>query len=723
LSASLVFKARADENAARADAKAADLLAANTTIESKRAELEQKNAALDAATQTARANEREATQKTNDVLSLSAIQDLKDLEARADALWPADPENVPKYAAWLADARVLIEGRPGDPAHGIKAKASLAQHAAKLAEIRLLAKPLTAEQIATARRASPSYGAWEKALAELHWMRRMLGDEPWPVEAEVAAALAQEKLPADANGLNNLAWPLIDTDPTKVVYGSEVKGLVLARRAVAAAKESERALFRDTLGWALVRTGRFDEARAEEQRVVQEIQPARKAEYASYLAELEQVIAAWSGETSRARRRGEMSQLAIRVAALERDPDAARQYEFEDGEARWWEAQLSKLVADLRSFTDEKSGGLYSSGVSEKHGWGIVKRAQFAASVDARTLSGAEAKRRWDEAIAAIIASPEYGGRVMTPQLGLLPIGADPDSGLWEFWHVQSGAEPQRGVDEKLILTEEMGIVLVLIPGGTFTLGAQAEDPAKPNYDRAAEANETPYAVQLDAYFLSKYEMTQAQWERFLGRNPSHFGPRNYTPRWNRKGDAWNGLHPVEQMSWNDCARVLARLGLELPTEAQWEHGCRGSTSSVYWSGTEPSTLVDAGNIADQFAKANGGDTWKIHEMWDDGALAPTEVGSYRANDLGLHDTHGNVFEWCRDGYETTTEWRAGSGERVGPGTSFRVYRGGAFSIAAPYARSAYRGFDTRESKNNALGLRPARAARLPASPLHSPGK
>ncbi len=84
----------------------------------------------------ASAKERLATQRAEDVLSLSAIQDLKTLEARADALWPPSPENVPKYEAWLRDARELVEGRPADEANGIKKAPSLAEHEAKLAELR-----------------------------------------------------------------------------------------------------------------------------------------------------------------------------------------------------------------------------------------------------------------------------------------------------------------------------------------------------------------------------------------------------------------------------------------------------------------------------------------------------------------------------------------------------------------------------------------------------------
>jgi formylglycine-generating enzyme required for sulfatase activity/serine/threonine protein kinase len=662
----------------------------------------------------ARADEKErlATQKANDVLSLSAIQDLKELEDRADALWPSGPENVPKYEAWLADARVLIEGRAGDPKGGIKRKASLAEHVTKLAEIRRRAKPLTPEQVEADRRAGPGFAEWEKTRGRLQWIRRMLGDESWPSETEVDAALAKEALPADAKGLNDLAWPLVDADPSKIVHGGEVRALLLSRRAVAAAHESERSAVQDTLAWALARCGRFDDAIVTENEAIAAAQGKQKAELAASLKRMQAQAQSWQDESLRAKRTEEVSTMSARVAELERDLDERRTFDFEDGEDRWWQAQLSKLVTDLKAFTDEKAGGLFSAGTSEKHGWGIVRRARFAQTIEERSIGGEAAKRAWDEAIAAIAKSARYGGLKLTPQLGLLPIGEDPDSRLWEFAHLQTGEPAERDAKGKLILKEETGVVLVLIPACSFWMGAQKSDLTGHNYDPQALANETPVRLlPLSAYFLSKYEMTQGQWERFAGRNPSHFGPNNYDPDWNRAGKGWTALHPVEQVSWIECDEVLRRLGLGLPTEAQWEHGCRGSTSTVYWSGNNPASLRDAGNVADQYARLHLEGGWSVaYEAWDDGNTASAEVGSYRANDLGLHDMHGNVAEWCRDWYSTTGRFAPGDGERLVNVASIRVFRDGSYYDVAAESRAARRHSDTPVFRFNLLGVRPARA-------------
>ncbi len=479
---------------------------------------------------------RIATQRAEEVLSLSAIQDLKDLEDRADALWPAEPSALPKYETWLSDARLLVEGRAPDPANGVKKRPSLVEHEAKLEEIR--------------RRATPSSSG----------------------------------------------------------------------------------------------------------------------------------------------------------------------FEFADGEDRWWHAQLSKLVSDLRDFTDATRGGLFSAGTSERHGWGIVKRAEFARTIAKRSVVGSEAKRRWDEAVVAIARNPKYAGLALAPQIGLLPIGEDPDSHLSEFADLATGDPAERGPDGKLVPKDSNGLVFVLVPGGTFEMGAQKLDPNGVNYDPQARANESPvHEVKLSPFFLSKYEMTQAQWQRFAGRNPSDYGPTNYLRTWNRAEDAWSGLHPVEQVTWTQATEVTARMGLALPTEAQWEYAARGGTRSPFWTGSDLESLKGCANLADEFGKSHGNEALGLYEKeFDDGNSVHAEIGSYLANPFGLHDVAGNVWEWCRDGYDRS---RYGSGPTTDPvapssGAPFRVMRGGSFVDVASFARSASRNFYAPDYEDNSIGLRPARAVR-----------
>ncbi len=685
--------------------------------EAARLETAAKNQELMAATKLAQEQEQLAMQKTNDVLSLSAIQELKDLETRADALWPPDSENVPKYEAWLADARVLIEGQPADPAQGVKKRPSLLEHAAKLVEIRRRAMPRTPEQVEADRRSNPVHAEREKARAQLTWMRRMLGEEPWPTEAEVDASLAQEALPTDAHALDALARPLVDVDPARIVYGSEVRGLVLAGRALAAAGPSERAGVRGTLSWALFRCGLSESALDEAQGAADEAQGEEQMELARSLRQLQDQVALWDGAQAQAQQSQAAATLSTRVAEMGVALDELRVYEFADGEDRWWHAQLSKLVSDLESFRDEKTGGLYSPGISEEHGWGIVKRAEYARRIQDRSLDGPRAKKLWDDAIAAIAASPEYGGLKLSPQLGLLPIGPDPASGLWEFSHLATAEdfEPvERGADGEIVLREAMGIVLVLIPGGTFRMGAQKTDPAGSSYDPQALALESPvHEVTLSPYFLSKYEMTQGQWLRFTGRNPSQYTRANYDKGWNRAGSGGSLLHPVERVSWTECMDVMSRLGLALPSEAQWENAARGGLDTPYWTGSDLQSLEDAANIADAYGKIHGGESLRVWELdLDDGYTVHAEAGSYRANPFGLHDVIGNVWEWCLDGYDEIFYGRSQAVDPVAPpaGATSRIFRGGSFFFAASFARSADRFNSTPEFQSHDLGLRPARS-------------
>jgi formylglycine-generating enzyme required for sulfatase activity/serine/threonine protein kinase len=691
LTASLIFKARADE-------KAAELSTANTTIQGKNAELTSARNA--------------AEQKANDVLSLSAIQDLKDLEDRADALWPAEPGMLPKYEAWLADARLLIDGQPGDPANGVKKRPSLAEHEAKLAEVRLRAREISPEQAEADRRASPAYAEWQKVRGGLQWMRRMLGQEPWPSEPETESDLAKESLPTDAKSLNARAWTLVDTDPQKIVYGSEVRGLILARRALAVAGAAERPGIRDTLARALYRTGRFEEALAEEQRAVDEAQGVMKNELSDSLDHMRSVVEHWTTESGRSKSVENLAKVSARVADLETVLLERRTYEFEDPTDRWWHAQLSSLVASLKAFEGEKSGGLDSSGISRKHGWGIPKRAEFARGIPERSVEGPEARRRWSEAIAAVASSPKYGGLKLAPQLGLLPIGADPDSGLWEFAHLETGEPAVRGSDGKLVLQESTGLVLVLIPAGNFWMGAQSGDEHAEHYDPQARSNEAPvHEVELSPYFLSKYEMTQGQWERFTGVNPSQdaapgtFGGHRYTL-----------LYPVEQVSWAQCVDVTSRLSLTLPSEAQWENGCRAGTDTPWWTGADRESLRGKVNLADQAIKRTGA-TWSEIDDWpdlDDGWAGHAPVGTFPANAFGLHEVHGNVWEWCLDWAGDSFYGRSPRRDPVAPPVTggTHIYRGGSFGNAAKHARSANRYDAPPDYQHFTVGLRPARALR-----------
>jgi len=567
LGASLMFKARAD---ARAD----ELLEANGTIELR-------NADLAVATRVAQEKEREALRTANDVLSLSVIQDLRDLEARADSLWPAHPETLPLYEAWLTDASHLITGEQTGRAPDRKPRSSLADHEARLGELRRTASPRTQAQL-------------------------------------------------EADSISHPRYPELET----------------ARAELAGAKTAPPA--------ALLQL----------------------------------------------------------VAELEAAVSERQVYEFADVESTWWHAQLSRLVSGLKNFADPGAGGLYSSGASIAHGWGIVKRAEFARTIDERSVSGTDALRRWKEARIAIADDPKYDGLVLNPQMGLLPLGPDPASGLWEFAHLQTGAHAKRLPDGKLDVSETMGLVLVLIPGATFWMGAQRADSTAHNFDSQAEANEGPvHAVTLSPFFMSKYELTQGQWERCTGSNTAYFGPSNYDPNWNADHRGHVSLLPMENINWNEVQDALRHAALMMPTEAQWEYAARAGSKAPYCTGADPHSLEGAANIGDATARACGYLQTPVESWLNDGNCVAAVIGSYRANDFGLHDTAGNVWEWCQDHYETYTQ-------AVDPGTGLRhtqvgttvVSRGGFFASDSAGARSANRHSPDASQRTGAQGVRPARS-------------
>lgn len=184
--------------------------------------------------------------------------------------------------------------------------------------------------------------------------------------------------------------------------------------------------------------------------------------------------------------------------------------------------------------------------------------------------------------------------------------------------------------------------------------------------------------VPLDPFFISKFEMTRSQWRRCSGKPGGG------------EGGSDEPTLPVGDVDWNEAVRVLARVGLALPTEAQWEYAARAGTSTTYWTGPDAASLTGA--------------EWFAPEP-------QSPVGRLRPNAFGLFDVAGNAAEWCRDFFSRYDFPRAaGSGERLTPDApDLRVWRGGSHRWPAAGLRSAKRAGDSPNMRRPDLGVRPAR--------------
>lgn len=373
---------------------------------------------------------------------------------------------------------------------------------------------------------------------------------------------------------------------------------------------------------------------------------------------------------------------------------AGESWNFSSPEQAWEHEVLSKLLTGLRLID---SDGLQIGGLRE-----MRKRLQFAEGVADLTLDSPVAARAWLEARDEIARAPIYGGLDLPQQLGLLPLGVNEVTGLWEFWMPQTGARPVQDERGGFKVTEESSLVLVLLPGGEFEMGAPPEEPG---FSR----EEGPvHRVTLEPFFASKFELTQAQFAAVTGDNPAVLTAERKGP----PGSEATPAHPVENVNWDLGRKWLDRVALDYPTEAQWEYLARAGTRTSWWCGEERDSLRGAANLADGMAAKHQQDWLEISD-WpelDDGYAFHAPVGSYRANAFGLYDVHGNVCEWCDDAFgDYKTPPGPGDGRRTTGYVLNRPLRGGGFSNKASELRCAKRVMMSPEISAPQIGLRPVK--------------
>jgi formylglycine-generating enzyme required for sulfatase activity len=239
-----------------------------------------------------------------------------------------------------------------------------------------------------------------------------------------------------------------------------------------------------------------------------------------------------------------------------------------------------------------------------------------------------------------------------------------------------------------------LDIPMVLIPAGEFDLGTDRLPDSRP-----------VSTVAVPAFYLGKYEVTQAQWRAVMGSNPSvHQG----------KAFAKADQMPVEVVSWNDCQGFIKRLnarvpggGFRLPTEAEWEYACRAGSNDTPSNATLEQSGWFRGNSRRESLDDASQKRPNLEGMPPD-AWAPRPVGGKKANAWGLYDMQGNVEEWCSSLF-TPYPYDASDGRESRDAPGMRVLRGGGFADPPEELDPALRHKDRPQRHYRWRGLRLAR--------------
>ncbi len=289
----------------------------------------------------------------------------------------------------------------------------------------------------------------------------------------------------------------------------------------------------------------------------------------------------------------------------------------------------------------------------------------------------------------------------------------------------------------------------VKLPAGEFMMGSE-ENTAdlERDYPQLEPSrfnklgDEAPvHRVRISqAFWLGKHEVTVAQFRRFIelsshvpesitdgtggygfdaksARAPlaegDAFAGRDRRWSWKDPGFAQGDSHPVVNVSWNDAVAMARWLSqyegkvYRLPSEAEWEYACRAGSRSRYSSGDAPESLSAQANLFDQDSATNWPRWAKQALPFHDGWAFTAPVGSFAANAFGVHDMHGNVWEWVADFHADDYYQRSPVDDPRGPEEGdLRVRRGGSWHSWAFYARCSYRNWNTPSSRYTLVGFR-----------------
>jgi len=359
---------------------------------------------------------------------------------------------------------------------------------------------------------------------------------------------------------------------------------------------------------------------------------------------------------------------------------------FESEADAWHFEQLDTLIKRLTAFEAE---------TGESVGIPAVEALMAAiGSVDEQTLVAYE--EPWRMALEQVSRDARFDGLDLAPIRGLIPLGADPDSGLQEFAVWGTGSIPSRDSSGQLLFEDESAAVLVLLVGGPAEVGASPDD------DMALLAEgEGQRHINFYPFLIGKHEITQAQWLKVIGNNPSAYLPGH--------ADLTTSVtlrNPVESVSWNDCRDFVLRLGMGLPSETQWEYACRAGVTTRFAWGHAVSQLEHRSNLGDESVTIPG----YVPAPWNDGFTYHAPVGTFVANRFGLFDMHGNVAEWTCDRYRKIplplNDPSPSNGMDLSATGPSRCFRGGSWYTNPRYSRASSRNAMDPSGANQVVGLR-----------------
>ena len=360
-------------------------------------------------------------------------------------------------------------------------------------------------------------------------------------------------------------------------------------------------------------------------------------------------------------------------------------WQFPTDELRLQHQNLVRLLADLETLRRRAED---------------VRNRLEQANRLGHLLAG-EHSDRWDAAVRSIAdvrECPMYGGLRMSPQVALVPVGRDPQSGFWEFSHLLTGAVATRRADGEIEITEEMGLVLVLIPGGSFVMGGAGS--TRRLRVRCVSRSVLSVEVRDDAGAVGSVHGIESESAPSAGARARVGQPDDPAGRFDDLGRRERRSRATGPRAADRGPVGVRGAGRNIHALVDGKRCCVSHRCGRTW---ETSTRGET-------EPCRGRPSWT---GWTTATRGRSPVGQYRRNPFGLEGTLGNVAEWCRDWlvepFEASPS-RDGISTAGAESATHRSVRGSSWYHGVAYAESHHRLGRRPDDESNDVGVRPARA-------------